>query len=106
MLCALPLLCLDHKEATNIIVCDIHKHEKKNLEEFWRNSAAQQIEDEDNVTYKWWVKTEYIMSLITKQDTVTDFVDLYCEQDAVQGYHWDNSQATLHTSSVIKWGKI
>ncbi|KAJ8885917.1 hypothetical protein PR048_012123 [Dryococelus australis] len=27
------------------------------------------MDDKDNVTYKQWVKTEYIMSLITKQDT-------------------------------------
>ncbi|KAJ8886975.1 hypothetical protein PR048_013189 [Dryococelus australis] len=60
------------------------------------------MDNKDNLTYIQWVKTEYIMSLITKQDTVTDFIYSYCEQ--VDRLTVDSFTATAQ-ASYLKYCK-
>ena len=69
-------------------------------------SVFKKADDDDVVSFKQWIKNEKFTNLATfqlplKDDEciiLLDFAETYSYvvQDAVQGFQWNNSQATLH----------
>ena len=69
-------------------------------------SVFEEADDDEVVSFKQWIKNEKFTNLATfqlplKDDeciVLLDFAETYTYvvQDAVQGFHWNNSQATLH----------
>ena len=147
----------DYKDLLTAMVCDSNSrecmiHRCKNcpgnqaFSDFLMNLFSEVgITDEDNINFKQWDNTERGCNIITRCESVGNFVDELCKQmknltvhhfiaksqaafltsckdnltsdtalvlldfaenysfivqDAIQGHHWNNSQATLHPFTI------